>query len=124
MNKKLIISLAAALVLSGCAKQHAARNCDQAVEAAYQFTERALSLRPELAYAPVRNEADSALLWLACRDGVTKGNEHDNSRLIALQEYITEASGQPDLTVEDGRYLVNDMAMYLAHLYGYESANS
>lgn len=125
MKTKLVFAATTiALLLSGCAQQHSARNCDQAVEAAYQFIERALTIRPELAYSPVRNDADDALLWLACRDGKEKGAAHDNTRLIALQDYINEASRQQDMTVEDGRYLVNDMAIYLSHLYGYESAVS
>lgn len=125
MKTKLVYAAAAAaLLLSGCAQKTTARNCDQAVEVAYKFTERAISMRPELAYSPVRNETDTALFWLACRDGLKKGNEHDNSRLAALREYIGETSLQQNLSVEDGRYLVNDMAMYLAHQYGYELADS
>lgn len=68
---KRIISLVAALALSGCAQKHTARNCDQAVEAAYQFTERAINLRPELAYAPVRNEATARFFgWLVVMEFV------------------------------------------------------
>ncbi|MFP5594406.1 hypothetical protein [Kluyvera sp. 142486] len=123
-TKTLFAAVAAALILSACAPKTTARNCDQAVEVAYHFTERAISLRPDLAFSPVRNETDDALFWLACRDGVRKGKTHDETRLVALQEYITEAAEQPDLTPEDGRYLVGNMAMYLAHLYGFESVNS
>ncbi|WP_285127700.1 hypothetical protein [Leclercia adecarboxylata] len=123
-NKTLFATAVAVLMLSGCVQKNTARNCDQAVEVAYRFTEHAISMRPQLAYAPVRNEADSALFWLACRDGLQKGAAHDNTRLMAMQNYISNAVVQPGISAEDGRYLINDMAIFLAHQYGFESASS
>ena len=122
--KITLVAIAAALALPGCAQKHYARNCENAIEIAYRFTERAIEIHPELAYSPVRNNTDSAIFWLACRDGLRNGIENDSERLATLYNHIAEAITEKDISIEEGRYLVDDMAIYLAYRYGYELAGT
>lgn len=125
MKKSICFAVVALSLLTGCAhKQQTARNCDASVEMANQFVERALNLRPDLATYPARTDTNDALFWLACRDGLRNGQEQNAESLVALRDFIAESARQPELTVEDGRYLVNDMAMYLAYRYGFEVASN
>ncbi|VGQ13016.1 hypothetical protein SB5439_05128 [Klebsiella variicola] len=124
MLKTTILAASIAALLTGCAPKQTARNCDTSVEMANQFVERALKLRPDLAVYPARTDTNDALYWLACRDGLRNGKANNADHLAALHDFISEAAQQPELTVEDGRYLVGDMAMFLAYRYGFEAANS
>lgn len=93
--------------------------CNDATEIALSFVEHAITIKPELAFRPVRSFELTSSLQAVCIQGIEAGKARNPAKLKELFKIVRAYGKKKSVTPQEGIFMLGDMATALAYQAGY-----